>query len=126
MIAIPFDDRLDTAILNRVYAGNAQYAEHIFAHYLEGIDQHLTQIMVSIKNRDYNQGAITSHQLVNWVNAVGLTELQPLLKTLEEQFQQGKNEDLPKSLAAFTIAEKEKRPIIEAQHIRLQELLSMR
>ncbi|RBL90287.1 hypothetical protein [Chitinophaga flava] len=126
MISIPFDERLDTAILNRVYAGNAQYAEHIFAHYLEGIDQYLTQITVSMKNCDYKQGAITSHLLVNWMNGVGLTELQPILKTMEEQFQQGKKEDLPQSLAALTAAEKEKRPIVEAQHIRLQELLSMR
>jgi len=118
-----FDERLDTAYLHKLYAGNCAYALSLFEVFLECMEKDWQEIQKAVEDKDWQQLKNLVHKVKPNFSMVGLTWITAMMQDVYGKLKQGSDET-----AVPLLEEVQKEfdlylPLVKAEFARMQQFV---
>jgi HPt (histidine-containing phosphotransfer) domain-containing protein len=121
--AFRFDERLDTAYLRKLYAGNCAYAMSLFEVFLECMEKDWEEIQQARDARDWVMLRNLVHKVKPNFSMVGLTWITTMMQNIYEKLKtESPHEALPLLEQAETQYD-EYIPLVKSEYRRMQMFL---
>lgn len=118
-----FDERLDIAYLNKLYAGNCSYAMSLFEVFLECMEPDWEEISDALSREDWGALKNLVHKVKPNFSMVGLTWISHMMQDLYDKLKQ---EDYASVPAAFLLMQQEFdrfMPLVKTEYQRMQQFV---